>query len=107
MSVFATRFEASLPRMQAQFGESVVITLPAGTQLTRTFVSFNREAYVPDVTSNGIFHFIDDSTRGLTAATALKGATIAFNGVTWTAIDPRRDEDGGWEVKCVSPELTG
>lgn len=107
MSVFATRFEAALPRMQAQLGSSTLVTLPDGTQLTRTCVSFVREAYVPDVTSNGIFHYIDDATLGLTAATALKGATIAFNGVTWTVLDPRRDEDGGWEIKCVAPELVG
>lgn len=107
MSDFGRQFEEALPGMQAVLGDSVVITLPSGTQLTRTCVSFDREAYVPDTVSNGVFHFIDDSTLGLTATTALKGATILFNGVTWTVLDPRRDEDGGWEIKCVAPELTG
>lgn len=105
MSEFGARFAAALPRMQRVLGDSCAITLPDQTQITRTCVSFVREAYVPDYRGNGVFHFTESATTGLTVAQALKGMTIAFNGVTWTATDVRRDEDGGWELKCETPEL--
>lgn len=106
MSEFGDRFAAHMPRMLSRMGDSVTVTLPSGTTLTRTAVA-NREAYIPDVTSNMVWHFSDNATTGLTAATAIKGATITFNGIDWIMLDPRRDEDGGWEVKCVTAESIG
>ena len=85
-----------------QLGVSVLVTKPNTVAVTRTAV-FNRQTYIPDERANAIFHFADSATTGIDASYP-KGTLVTFDNVVWTAVDMRRDEDGGWEVQCIAPE---
>lgn len=105
MSEFGDRFEThAMPRFLSRLGDSVTVTLADGSTLTRTAV-FNRDSYAIDHTQDGRFHFTDDATAGLTDAQAKRCTKVTYNGTAWTVVDPRRDEDGGWELICKGVDL--
>lgn len=104
MSEFGDKFEENMPGLLATHGDSVTVTLADNSTLTRTAI-FNRDSFAIDHTQDGRFHFRDDATTGLTAAQAKRCTKVTFNGTTWTNVDSRRDEDGGWELICKGVDL--
>lgn len=106
MSVFNTRFSAqAMPRLRAQLGQSVTVTLADGTTLTRTAV-FNIQTYAIDHTNDATFIFDDSATTGLTAAQATRCTKVTMDGTVWTVIDAKQDEDGAHQLTVKAPQLT-
>lgn len=106
MSVFNTRFGAqAMPRLRAQLGQSVTVTLADGSTLSRVGI-FNVQQYAIDHTNDGTFFFDDSATTGLTAAQATRCSKVTLDGVVWTVIDAKQDEDGAHQLTVKAPQLT-
>lgn len=106
MSDFEDRFSSSgLPRLIARSGDSTSLTSPSGTTITRRGV-YNRQIFALNQEQDAKFTYLDeDSSDGLTEAQAVEGTRITFRGVTWTVVESRRDEDGGWSLLCKAPKV--
>lgn len=104
MSEFESRFSAQMPRMLGRLGDSVTVTLPDGSTLSRTAI-FNVQAYQIDHTQDATFVFQDDATTGLTPTQADRCTKVTFRGTVWDVVDAKQDEDGAHQLTCKAAQL--